>query len=250
MPREPRGPGGSAAPPDLAAVADLLWRVEAERTDAGRPRLTPRRIVDAAVTVVDAEGLDVLSMQRVAAELGCTAMALYRHVPGREQLVAAMVDAATGRPPAATGAGWRAEVEAWVDALWSTYARHPWMVRVPTVSAPVGPNELAWFEALLSPLARSGAGRGELIPLATFISGAVRDLARMATELDPAGAATYGRILAERLDPGAFPTLCSLAGGPGLDEDEDGDVAPIVACGIARLLDGIEKSSPPREGNR
>ncbi|WP_327260808.1 TetR/AcrR family transcriptional regulator C-terminal domain-containing protein [Streptomyces sp. NBC_01232] len=246
----PRRPGGgSAAPPDLATVADLLWRVGAERTADGRPRLTPRRIVDAAVAVVDADGLDALSMQRVATELGCTAMALYRHVPGREHLLAAMADAAAGRPPAATGEGWRAEVEAWVDALWSTYGRHPWMVRIPTASAPVGPNELAWFEALLSPLARSGAGRGELIPLATFISGAVRDLARIATELDPAGAASYGRILAERLDPGNFPTLCALAGEPGLGEDEDGAVEPIVACGIARLLDGIESSSPAKEGN-
>ncbi|WP_275432075.1 MULTISPECIES: TetR family transcriptional regulator [unclassified Streptomyces] len=154
--------------------------------------------MDTAVAVVDAEGLDALSMQRVAGELGCTAMALYRHVPGRGQLVAAMVDTATGRPPAASGAGWRAEVEAWVDALWSTYARHPRMVRVATVSAPVGPNELAWFEALLSPLARPGADRGELIALATFISGAVRDLARPATELDPDAAAAYGRVLAER----------------------------------------------------
>ncbi|MFG2483836.1 TetR/AcrR family transcriptional regulator [Streptomyces virginiae] len=247
MPREPRGPGGSTAPPDLATVADLLWRVDAERTAEGRARLTPRRIVDAAVAVVDADGLDALSMQRVATELGCTAMALYRHVPGREHLLAAMTDAAGGRPPAATGAGWRAEVEAWVDALWSTYCAHPWMVRVPTVSAPVGPNQLAWFEALLSPLARSGAAREELIPLATFISGAVRDLARIATELDPAGAASYGRILAERLDPGNFPTLCALAGEAGLDEEEDGAVAPIVACGIARLLDGIEKSPPAEE---
>ncbi|MFD7932662.1 TetR family transcriptional regulator, partial [Streptomyces sp. NPDC059742] len=83
MPREPRGPGGSAAPPDLAAVADLLWRVDAERTAEGRPRLTPRRIVDAAVAVVDTDGLDARSMQRVATERGCTAMGLDRHGPGR-----------------------------------------------------------------------------------------------------------------------------------------------------------------------
>lgn len=239
------GPG-PAEPPDLAAVADLLWRVADAAPAPGTPiadrpaRLSPRRIVDTAVAVVDAEGLDALSMQRVATELGCTAMALYRHVPGREHLVAAMVDTATGRPPTAAGAGWRAEVEAWVDALWATYTRHPWTVRVPTVSAPVGPNELAWFEALLAPLSRSAAGRDELIALATFIAGAVRDLARVATELDRDAAATYGRVLAERLDPQRFPVLCSLFGEPGLDEEEGGDVAPIVACGIARLLDGIE----------
>ncbi len=164
-------------------------------------------------------------MQRVAAELGCTAMALYRHVPGREHLLAAMADAAGGHPPAATGTGWRGEVEAWVDALWSTYCSHPWMVRIPTVSAPVGPNQLAWFEALLSPLARSGAARGELIPLATFISGAVRDLARIATELDPAGAASYGQVSFWSTPVGGStppwtarsptPTCCCTARSPG-----------------------------------
>lgn len=245
----PRRPGGgSAAPPDLATVADLLWRVGAERTADGRPRLTPRRIVDAAVAVVDADGLDALSMQRVATELGCTAMALYRHVPGREHLLAAMADAA-GRPPAATGEGWRAEVEAWVDALWSTYGRHPWMVRIPTASAPVGPNELAWFEALLSPLARSGVEPRRTDPARHLH---LRRRARPGTDRHrtrSAYAASYGRILAERLDPGNFPTLCALAGEPGLGEDEDGAVEPIVACGIARLLDGIESSSPAKEGN-
>jgi AcrR family transcriptional regulator len=235
MPRSPR-------PAGLGAVADLLWRADAERADAARPRLSVRVIVDTAVALADAEGLDAVSMQRVATELGCTAMALYRHVPGKDQLVAAMADAATGLPPAASppGAPWRAEAEAWVRGLWHLYLGRPWLLRVPTASAPVGPNELAWFEALLRPLHRSGLDRAELIPLATFVSSAVRDLARVATELDPAAAADYGRVLAERLDPERFPLLCSLAGEEGLDEEEDGDVAPIVHHGIQRLFDGLE----------
>ncbi|MFG2990324.1 hypothetical protein ACGFZK_13715 [Streptomyces sp. NPDC048257] len=73
MPRAPRGPGGSAAPPDLATVADLLWRVDAERTAEGRPRLTPRRIVAAAaaaaVAVVDTAGLAYVTVTPVAASV-------------------------------------------------------------------------------------------------------------------------------------------------------------------------------------
>ncbi|MEU6946096.1 TetR/AcrR family transcriptional regulator [Streptomyces sp. NPDC046316] len=231
---------------DLAAVADLLWRAEPEAVEEARPRLSVRRIVDAAVAVAVAEGLDALSMQRVASALGCSAMALYRHVPSKDQLVAAMVDTATGRPPAppSSATTWRTEVEAWVEALWRLYLGHPWMLRAPTSSAPVGPNELAWFEALLSPLHRAGLDRGELIPVATFVSSAVRDLARVATELDPAGAAAYGEVMARRLDPARFPTLCSLAGEEGLDEAEDGDVTPIVRHGMRFLLDGIEARVP------
>ncbi|MFE5658277.1 TetR/AcrR family transcriptional regulator [Streptomyces sp. NPDC056517] len=256
MPRADRSARstGSTGPADLGAVADLLWRADPghpQRAEETRPRLGVRLIVNTAVAVADAEGLDALSMQRVASELGCSAMALYRHIPSKDQLVAAMTDAATGRPPAppspASSASpdtpdtpWRAEVEAWVEALWNLYLGHPWMLRAPTLSAPVGPNELAWFEALLSPLHRAGLDRRELIPIATFVSSAVRDLARVATELDPAGAAAYGEVLARRLDPTRFPTLCSLAGEEGLDEAEDGDVTPIVRHGMRFLLDGIE----------
>ncbi|MFD7963078.1 TetR/AcrR family transcriptional regulator [Streptomyces zaomyceticus] len=252
MPRADRSarPTGSTGSTDLSAVADLLWRADPahpERAEETRPRLGVRLIVNTAVAVADAEGLDALSMQRVASELGCSAMALYRHIPGKDQLVAAMTDAATGRPPTppppspgSPATPWRTEVEAWVEALWNLYLGHPWMLRAPTLSAPVGPNELAWFEALLSPLHRSGLDRRELIPVATFVSSAVRDLARVATELDPAGAAAYGEVLARRLDPARFPTLCSLAGEEGLDEAEDGDVTPIVRHGLEFLLDGIE----------
>ncbi|MEV7614386.1 TetR/AcrR family transcriptional regulator [Streptomyces sp. NPDC089799] len=230
--------------PDPREIAELLWRVAAEADAVAGPRLSARGIVLAGIRVADAEGLDALSMQRVGRELGCTAMALYRHVGGKEQLLAAMVDAATGSPPPAVGdAHWRRDVEGWADALWHLYLRHPWLLRAPTTGAPVGPGELAWFEALLAPLSRSGLDPAELVPVATFLSGAVRDLARVATELDPEGAAAYGQVLAERLDPSRFPVLTSLIGGPGLDEEEDGDVAPILRLGLARLLDGIERDA-------
>jgi Bacterial regulatory proteins, tetR family len=57
------------------------------------------RIVELAIAVADSEGLDAISMQRVASELGYTAMALYRHIPGKPELVDLMREAAFGLPP-------------------------------------------------------------------------------------------------------------------------------------------------------
>ncbi|UNO43560.1 TetR family transcriptional regulator [Streptomyces sp. MST-110588] len=51
-----------------------------------------RRLTAVAVACAVAEGLDAPSMQRVASELGCTAMALCRHVPGKDQLITVMAD--------------------------------------------------------------------------------------------------------------------------------------------------------------
>ncbi|MCK2215046.1 TetR/AcrR family transcriptional regulator C-terminal domain-containing protein [Actinomadura sp. ATCC 31491] len=63
------------------------------RRRAGRPAvLTVERIVAAAVRVLDAEGLEALTMRRLGAELGVAAMSLYRHVPSREALLAEVVN--------------------------------------------------------------------------------------------------------------------------------------------------------------
>jgi AcrR family transcriptional regulator len=227
--------------PDPFTASELLWRTEGAPVKAERPRLGVDSILASAIAIADAEGLDALSMQRIASELGYTPMALYRHVPSKAHLVAAMTDTAYGTPPVLTSRrpSWRAEVESWVIALWRLYERHPWLVRTPTTTAPVGPNALAWTEALLRPLDRAGLTGGDLLAAATFVSSAVRDLARISSELDPAAAADYGRVLAERLDRKRYPLMAELTANATFDNDQ-GDVAPMVWFGLQRLLDGID----------
>ncbi|MEO3870296.1 TetR/AcrR family transcriptional regulator [Nonomuraea sp. B12E4] len=75
---------------------ELLWRA---REHEPRPGLSLARIVRAAVELADAEGLDGLSMRKVADRLGFTTMSLYRHVPGRDQLVELMRDHVLGEHP-------------------------------------------------------------------------------------------------------------------------------------------------------
>ena len=230
-----------AHPADPFTVSQLLWRTEGAPAKAERPRLEVNSILASAIAIADADGLDALSMQRIATELGYTPMALYRHVPSKAHLLAAMTDAAYGTPPIPTGRrpSWRAEVESWVIALWRLYGLHPWLVKTPTTTAPIGPNALAWTEALLRPLTRAGLSGGDLLAAATFISSAVRDLARIDSELDPAAAADYGRVLAERLDPKRFPIMAELTANATFVNDE-GDVAPMVWFGLRRLFDGID----------
>ncbi|MBA3429994.1 MAG: TetR/AcrR family transcriptional regulator C-terminal domain-containing protein [Actinobacteria bacterium] len=70
---------------DVAAVAGLV-------PPSAREPLTKERIVDAAVVFIDANGLPGLTMRRLGNELGVEAMALYRHVPGKEALLDAVVE--------------------------------------------------------------------------------------------------------------------------------------------------------------
>src|SRR3984957_4776793 len=85
-----------AAPP---TALDLLWGTRDRPRRGPRPSLSLDRIVAAAISLADEEGLANLSMQRLAERLGCAKMALYRYVPGKSELVALMVDAALGDPP-------------------------------------------------------------------------------------------------------------------------------------------------------
>lgn len=216
-----------------ARTVDFLWR---ERGDPEtRQKLSADTIIEAAIAIADADGLAAVSMQRIGRELGYTAMGLYRHVPGKAELIAAMTDTAYGPPPRPPKSRrWRAEVEAWVEALWQRYETHPWTVQVPTRGTPIGPNELAWFEALARPLATVGGL--DVISAATFLSSAIRDLARITFELDPDQAA-YAELLAQRIDPQCYPTLSRLFG-----TDHGADLTPITAHGVRLFLDGIEKT--------
>lgn len=90
--------GRSATPEgDPARTMELLWgggSTPISRPRNGKPGLTLDRIVEAAISVADAEGLDAVSMRRLAAELGAGAMSLYTHVPGKTELVEVMLDRA------------------------------------------------------------------------------------------------------------------------------------------------------------
>ncbi|MBL3670675.1 TetR/AcrR family transcriptional regulator C-terminal domain-containing protein [Streptomyces sp. M2CJ-2] len=222
---------------------DLLWSADERPAPGPRPGLSVAKIVRTAIGVADSEGLTKLSMQRVAGELGYTAMSLYRHVPGKSQLVAVMADVASGPPPELSDTdAWRQRVEAWVDGLWEVYRRHPWLVEVQLKSPPVGPNGLAWIEALLRAVRGTGLGHDEVLGLAMFMFSAVRDLARLADDLVPMGLG-YPQILEKIVDGDRFPMLAELATAmPAAADgsDGDGEVRPVVGFGIRLLLDGVE----------
>ncbi|MGV9670391.1 MULTISPECIES: TetR/AcrR family transcriptional regulator [unclassified Gordonia (in: high G+C Gram-positive bacteria)] len=95
-------------------------------------KLTTSAIVDSAIAIADRDGLDALSMRRIADDLGVGAMSLYRHVADKDALLAAMA-AEVGRrfpypvemDPAPT---WRERIAIAADIDWQLYQRHPWVV--------------------------------------------------------------------------------------------------------------------------
>jgi AcrR family transcriptional regulator len=105
---------------------------------AADPGAVRDRIVTAAITIADAEGMVGLSMRRVAAELGVATMSLYRHVDDKEDLLTQMLDAVfrASPLPSQPPEGWRACLDLAGRMLWRSFVRHPWLAPALSVTRP------------------------------------------------------------------------------------------------------------------
>ena len=243
-PAEASPPGGEL--PDAIAAA---WGVRERPHKGPKPALNLPRIVEAAVRVADTDGLDAVSMGRVASELGAAPMSLYRHVSGKEELLDLMVDAAWGDPPEppAEGEDWRAGLARWAWALRAGARRHRWIVRIPLKGLPIMPHEVAWFERALACLRGTGLSEARKASVILLLAGYVRNQATTEADIEAAirasglapveWLASYPRMLAELIDPRKFPALTAFIAA-GVFEADDGPDDEFI-FGLDRILDGV-----------
>jgi AcrR family transcriptional regulator len=241
------GPGAAEA--ELPATVAAAWGVRERSQKGPKPGLSLARIVDAGVRIADAEGLDAVSMGRVAASLDTAPMSLYRHVSSKDELVRLMVDAAWGDSPGPvlSEEGWRAGLSRWAWGFRAALQRHPWAGRLPISGLPIMPREIAWFEDALACLADTGLTEARKASVIMLLSGYVRNLA--ATEADIAAAvaasglgvdewmASYPRMLGQLTDPRRFPALTAFIAAGVFDTADSPDDEFIF--GLGRILDGV-----------
>jgi len=107
-----------------------------------RRQLSPDAILETAIRLADSEGLEAVSIRRVAAELDARAMSLYDHFASKQDLLASMADEGVGEilAPQPLPNDWREAVAVSARKMYAAYARHPWMLFVHTDRARPGPN--------------------------------------------------------------------------------------------------------------
>ena len=122
-----------------------------------RTQLTRERVMAAAIELADRDGIESISMRKLAQELGVEAMSLYTHVRNKNDLLAGMTDAVIRQIPiSADGADWKASLRQLVFAARSVMLRHPWAPRtVETQTAP-GPAVLQYVNTVLGILREGG----------------------------------------------------------------------------------------------
>jgi len=122
-------------------------------------RLTRARVVEAATAIARRDGVDAVSMRRLAAELGVSTMAAYRHVPGKDELVDDVVDAVIATIPLdVDGDGdWQERIEELMLSSFRILSAFPGLIEHLRGRALQRPGIVGWLEALSELLIASGA---------------------------------------------------------------------------------------------
>ncbi|MFI9329281.1 TetR/AcrR family transcriptional regulator C-terminal domain-containing protein [Kitasatospora sp. NPDC052868] len=219
------------------------------RTDGPPEESTARRrLVRAGIAIADAEGAAALTMRRLAAELGTSAMSLYRHVQNRDQLLVLMVDAAYAQAHLPTPAppDWRSRLELSARAQWRLYQEHPWLAATMNLARPLlAPNGMRHVEWALAALEGLGLDAGARMHAAVSLFGFVRGCAVDLAAEQEAGHASgvsgdqwmqvQEARMAALLSDGTFPAFTAARTDPGLDLSAES----LFTFGLDRHLDGL-----------
>jgi AcrR family transcriptional regulator len=209
-------------------------KADAKTTKPRREALSRERVLEAALAVVDREGLDAISMRRVGDELGVEAMSLYHHVANKAAMLDGIFETVLGQlPPARRAASWRAALRDRARALRAVLRAHPNALPLFATRPAVTPASLAHVEAALGVLRTAGfsarAALGALNVLSAFVVG------HTVAAYAPRRADEAPRPAYDALGEGGFPRVREAARLLATH-----DVEKEFELGLEALLTGLE----------
>jgi AcrR family transcriptional regulator len=190
------------------------------RERPAKPALTRPGIVAAALTVMRAEGLDRVTMRRIAAELDTGAASLYVYVRNTAELHAAMLEELLGQidlSPVSAAGDWQDRLIEILTSYTAILFEHPGLAQSALVTRPNGPAYLGLVEAILALLEAGRISRDRAswgmdlllhVATATAVEHGTRERAIDARDEEDAVAAALRDAPADRLDWG-FRVLIS-----------------------------------------
>jgi AcrR family transcriptional regulator len=224
----------------------VIWDRVDKPAQAARAVLSYERIAQAALEIADSEGLDALTMRKVAARLGAGAMSLYRYVDSRDDLIDLMADQVYAEviPPPPAG-DWRADLAGVARANRQVALRHPWLAGYSSSMGGFGPNMLAMTEASLALLDSYGLRTDQMFEvwstLQAFVQGYVLEEAARQEKQHRTGLSKedWRRQFAPHLEriaaSGRFPLVGRLLAG----QDQAPDSDQLFERGLGYVLDGL-----------
>lgn len=200
-----------------------------------RGRLSPEAIAETAIRLADAEGLEAVSIRRVAAELDARAMSLYDHFASKRELLASMTDEVVGEMLVSQPLpeAWREGVAVSARRMFAAYARHPWAIFVAAERPRPGPNSVKLAKQMARALATLPLEQGDVWQVQGIVNDYVIGYSFRAIgtvnpeDMEAAIAAT---------DVVEFPELAALP-----DNLRARSTIERFELGLQTVLDGIER---------
>lgn len=231
-------------PPGLA----LLWGRRESGRRGPKAELNVDAIVGAAIDIANTEGLDAVSMAKVAKAVGFTTMSLYRHISNKDELLQLMWNASAEGVDELEldGDDWRSRIASWAMAQREAIERNIWIVQLPMATPPLAPNSVTWMEKGLEALEETGLPeRDKLRILGMFASHALIDArmafdARRGADAADATPVDYAVLLRRLVEPERFPHLHRAAHSGAIDDDPDAGPYDEYRFDLELVLDGIE----------
>ncbi|MFF5264388.1 TetR/AcrR family transcriptional regulator [Actinomadura viridis] len=200
-----------------------------ELTEQPRVPLSRRRVLRAAVGLADRDGLDSLTMRRLAQELGVEAMSLYHHVANKEAVLDGVVEVILGEIVAAVEEAeapspeedWQGALRARILAAREVLLRHPWAPRVLETRTTGSPAFIAYMDHVVG-LLRAGGFSFDLAHRALHVLGS-RALGFTQELFQPDGAGTPDAEAAAMMEQmaGRYPNLAGML-ADAVHDDPDG----------------------------
>jgi TetR/AcrR family tetracycline transcriptional repressor len=239
-----RGPAAAVARPANNGGSPSLWFDPPVDDQDRRPRLTRERVVAEALAVIAHDGVQALTMRRLAARLGVVPGAVYHHVRDKQQLQDLVLDNVLAEIDIRSDPSldWTGQLKLLAHRLRQVLEDHPGVAAILKTRDPLGPHSLALAEAFLGPLQGAGFGDREA-GLAFFllvdytIGFAVGGLPASVNEQrvrDPATRTQLHRFF-RSLPPDRFPALVALGEHVWVDNRDERFTA-----GLDVLVSGLE----------
>jgi TetR/AcrR family tetracycline transcriptional repressor len=224
--------------------APSLWFDPPVDDQDRRPRLTRERVVEEALAVIAQEGVQALTMRRLAARLGVVPGALYHHVRNKQRLQDLVLDnvLAEVQVDLDPSLGWTEQLKVLAQRLRQVLEDHPGVAGILKTRDPLGPHSLALAEAVLSPLQAAGftdreAGLAFFLLVDYTIGFAVSSPATSVNEQrvrDPATRTQLHQFF-RSLPADRFPALVALGEHVWVDNRDQR-----FSAGLQVLVQGLE----------
>lgn len=196
-------------------------------------RLSSQAIVAAAMVVADEDGLDAVSIRRVAAMLGVRPMSLYTHIASKEELLDLMTNELVGLmllDPLPEG-GWRERLSVIARCSHTTFVEHPWALEAFARRPRLGPNSMAFTKQLVRAVSELALEPHDLWSLLGIVNDYVLGHAlRVGTR----GVARDLDASATTFDLSELPDMAALA-----DFDDARGSVDNFETGLQAVLDGV-----------